>query len=273
MRIRSTKPEFWRSKRIASVDWDARLVLKALESYVDDNGVGKYDLELIVGDTFSRDVIRDPSGTLMRVQACVGTLLQAGLLWKYEDDDQELIYISFWESTQYIQRPAKGRFRRPDGTLAYNESKIGAPNHEPSGALMSPPSLIRGTGEQGNREQDSCASAGAERDSDLAGDFEQWWETYPRKRGKGQALKAYRTARKTATAEDLIDAVASQRATLTAKGPDFVPYPATWLNGQRWLDEIETGTPADEHPYAHLPAPKNWDAIRAEAQASRGGAS
>lgn len=25
MRIRSTKPEFWRSERIASVDWDARL--------------------------------------------------------------------------------------------------------------------------------------------------------------------------------------------------------------------------------------------------------
>ena len=27
MRIRSTKPEFWKSRRIASVDWDARLVL------------------------------------------------------------------------------------------------------------------------------------------------------------------------------------------------------------------------------------------------------
>lgn len=42
VRIRSTKPEFWRSKTIASVSWDARLVLKGLESYVDDDGDGFY---------------------------------------------------------------------------------------------------------------------------------------------------------------------------------------------------------------------------------------
>ncbi|MBN7466111.1 hypothetical protein I3U66_10915, partial [Mycobacteroides abscessus subsp. massiliense] len=47
MRIRSTRPEFWRSKTIAQLDWDVRLVLKGLEAYVDDNGVGKDDIELI----------------------------------------------------------------------------------------------------------------------------------------------------------------------------------------------------------------------------------
>ena len=67
MRIRSTKPEFWRSRTVASVDWAARLVLKGLESYVDDNGVGKDDVELIVSDVFPRDMARNPSRTLARV--------------------------------------------------------------------------------------------------------------------------------------------------------------------------------------------------------------
>ena len=59
MRIRSIKPEFWRSRDIANLNWDARLVFIGLWSYVDDNGVGKdidYD---IIGDLFAADLIKD----------------------------------------------------------------------------------------------------------------------------------------------------------------------------------------------------------------------
>ena len=61
MRIRSIKPEFWRSRDIANLNWDARLVFIGLWSYVDDNGVGKdidYD---IIGDLFAADLIKRPS--------------------------------------------------------------------------------------------------------------------------------------------------------------------------------------------------------------------
>lgn len=81
------------------------------------------------------------------------------------------------------------------------------------------------------------ASAGAERENDAADDFDLWWTLYPRKRGKGQAVKAYRAARKKATAEQLLTSLRSQLAEMTAKGDQFTPYPATWLNGERWLDQ------------------------------------
>lgn len=71
MRIRSTKPEFWRSERIASVNWDARLVLKGLESYVDDNGVGVDDIALIVTDVFPRDMLASPRETVARVSEAI----------------------------------------------------------------------------------------------------------------------------------------------------------------------------------------------------------
>ena len=149
MRIRSTKPEFWRSERIASVDWDARLVLKGLESYVDDNGVGKDDLALIVADVFPRDLSRNPTGTLQKVSEAISALENAGLLWRYEVDGTKLIYIAFWESVQRIEKPTKGRFRRPDGTMNYRESEIRQPF--PEASRNAPGTLRPGTGEQGNR--------------------------------------------------------------------------------------------------------------------------
>ena len=148
MRIRSTKPEFWRSKLIASVSWDARLVLKALESYVDDNGVGEDDINVLVGDCFLHDLIREPSRTLARVSEAISDLHHAGLVWRYEENDRKLLFVSFWETVQRIDKAQSGRNPRPDGTFNYKDSLIrewvATPREE--SLLLAP-----GTGEQGNR--------------------------------------------------------------------------------------------------------------------------
>jgi hypothetical protein len=148
MRIRSTKPEFWRSERVASVSWDARFVLKALESYVDDNGVGRDDLALICGDLFMRDLAREPSRTLARVSEAISELHQAGLLWRYEADGTALLFISFWEQVQRVDKPQAGRNPRPDGTFNYGDSEIRESFANPREASRT---LAPGTGEQGNR--------------------------------------------------------------------------------------------------------------------------
>ena len=98
----------------------------------------------------------------------------------------------------------------------------------------------------------SCASTHVEREAapptteqlaeprerkQLDADWSAWWAAYPRKRGKGQALRAYRTARKKATAEELLTAISQQSKSLTARGAEYCPYPATWLNGERWTDQ------------------------------------
>ena len=152
MRIRSTKPEFWRSKRIASVSWDARLVLKALESYVDDNGVGEDDLGQITGDCFLPDLIREHSRTLARVSEAISELHEAGLVWKYAADGRDLLFISFWESVQRVDKALKGRFPRPDGTLNYKDSII---REQSSAPREDSRNVLPGTGEQGNRGTDT----------------------------------------------------------------------------------------------------------------------
>lgn len=157
MRIRSTKPEFWKSRRITSVSWDARLVLKGLESYVDDNGVGVDDIELIVTDVFPRDMFANGRETVARVSEAISELHQAGLVWRYEGPNDDLLYIAFWEDVQRIDKPGKGRNPRPDGTLNYRDSAIRE-------SVASPPeTLAPGTGEQGNRgtEEQGGASPSA----------------------------------------------------------------------------------------------------------------
>jgi hypothetical protein len=102
--------------------------------------------------------------------------------------------------------------------------------------------------------KNSCASAGAERErDDVAAEFEQWYERYPRKRGRGQALKAYKAARRKADPETLVRAIEQQGPALTARGPEYVPYPATWLNGERWADQPDAAmaTQVRRLPYAH----------------------
>src|SRR5699024_6051912 len=72
-------------------------------------------------------------------------LHQAGLLHRYQSESDHLLYISFWESIQRIDKPGKGRYPRPDGTFNYRDSEIRE-------SVASPPvTLAPGTGEQGNR--------------------------------------------------------------------------------------------------------------------------
>jgi hypothetical protein len=244
VRIRSTKPEFWRSKTIAALPWDVRLVLKGLESYVDDNGVGKDDLPLIAADVFPRDLSANPRDTLARLSEAISILDEGGLVVRYELDGEDLLYIDRWNKQQRIDKPARGRFRRPDGTLEYSEEVDRASYASPRDGLASPPEVLApGTGEQGNRGTgNSCASADAERE------FAEWYESYPRKRGKGQALKAYKAARKKTDAETLLLTLKRQIPALTAKGIEFAPYPATWLNGERWDDEPDGQTVIASEP-------------------------
>jgi hypothetical protein len=145
MRIRSTKPEFWRSGRVASLSWEDRLLLKGLESFVDDNGVGRDDVALIIGDVFSRDMLANPRETVARVSEGLPRIHQAGLIHRYEHRGTRLLYVSFWESIQRIDKPGKGRMPRPDGTFNYGDSDI----RESVASL--PVTLAPGTGEQGNR--------------------------------------------------------------------------------------------------------------------------
>lgn len=73
------------------------------------------------------------------------------------------------------------------------------------------------------------------------GDFDIFYKSYPRKVGKEKAKDAWIKLNPDKTLlETILKAIEVQKETDKWKEEDgkFIPYPATWLNGKRWEDEI-----------------------------------
>lgn len=238
MRIRSTKPEFWRSKTIAAVPWDVRLVLKGLESYVDDNGVGKDDIALIAADVFPRDLSANARDTLARLSEAISTLISAGLVVRYEVDDEALLYIDRWKDIQRIDKPAKGRYPRPDGSFEYSETVNRESYANPRETVASPPeTLAPVTGEQGNRgtEEKSIRSAKPST-PDL---FDEFWAVYPKRVAKVAARRRWDTLiRRGTDPQEIINGAKAYAAQVRGTEPQFIKQPDGWLNAGRWQDEV-----------------------------------
>lgn len=101
---------------------------------------------------------------------------------------------------------------------------------------------------QGEEERDIyCSSSTKPEQSakDVAADFDTFWVAYPRKVGKDRAERAYRAARKRATAAVILAALRSHR---WSEDPQFIPYPATWLNGGHWQDEASSSGAPTRQP-------------------------
>lgn len=72
--------------------------------------------------------------------------------------------------------------------------------------------------------------------------FAEFWAAYPRKANKPAALRAWhKHAPDAPLLGRILSAVVAQRGSpqWVKEGGAFIPYPASWLNGERWNDTIE----------------------------------
>lgn len=70
--------------------------------------------------------------------------------------------------------------------------------------------------------------------------FSDWYSLYPRKVARADAEKMWRRL-SPADQQAAIDALPKHCAKWLHDGTErqYIPHPATWLNGRRWEDEIE----------------------------------
>lgn len=71
--------------------------------------------------------------------------------------------------------------------------------------------------------------------------FAQFWDMYPKKKGKQAAEKAFqKIAPDEALLKTMLNAIEEQKksAEWQKDNGQYIPHPATWLNGRRWEDEI-----------------------------------
>ncbi len=94
-------------------------------------------------------------------------------------------------------------------------------------------------------------------------DFDRFWSAYPRRDNKANALKAWHKAVKKAPAEAII-AAAERFRDWPGRTPQFTAHGSTWLNGERWNDELDPNagrpTPTRQHqPYMNPQDPSIYE--------------
>lgn len=286
-RIRSIKPEFWKSQSIADLkDWRDRLTFIGLWSYVDDNGVGVDSFKLIAAELYGLE--DDPREVRDHTRECLARLAAAGFITRYTHDGKRYIHVTTWDKHQRIDRPNKPRYPLPTDRAAtvlnvaqaaeMDLSGVGTPvvavddsrnTRESVASVHRLEQRNRGTGEKElSAEQLPDAlplelppvDAKPKRATTDTAAFDRWWSTYPRKVGKGDARKAWVKAAKLASVDVLVAAAERYRDDPVRKRaePQFTKHPATWLNGECWHDEPDTAAA----PQQRTPEPAYYRPLR-----------
>lgn len=236
-RIRSLKAEYFDDEDVGRVSRDARLLFLGMWPQADREGRLEDRPARLKVRIFPYD--EDVDGA--RVNGLLDELQAAGFILRYERDGERVIQIRSFVKHQrpHPHEPAsmlpapesREKTRRAvekhDEKLhschpPYQETRDKRPDPEPQIPDPEPPEPDR---------------------------FAVFWDAYPRHVGKQAAERAFEKLHVSdALLEILLAAIGQQKRTpewLKNRG-QFIPHPATWLNGHRWDDEVEVD-PAVAH--------------------------
>lgn len=122
-------------------------------------------------------------------------------------------------------------------------SPLSEPSDEPS--VEPSVSLGQRASSPADRRGDPCASARSgpppPAQPDYPADFEEFWQAYPRKVHKGDALRAWKSTRDVRPPlPRLVDAIERARRSeqWRDEGGRFIPHPGRWLRAHGWADEM-----------------------------------
>lgn len=215
-RIRTIKPDAFTSDSLSSVSVLARWTFAGIWTYCDDEGRGRADARLIKAALYPID----DATTLKQVEKALDELEAISAICRYEVDGKPYLHCPGW-GHQKINRPSESRLpecsRATHGGLSEESLRC-----------------VDGNREQGKEQGSEFAQ---ERVSDSR--FDEFWANYPRKTDKAKAKTAWAKATKTHDPARLIAAAATFAIAKRDTEQRFIPHPTTWLNGERWEDEVD----------------------------------
>ena len=92
-----------------------------------------------------------------------------------------------------------------------------------------------------NNSSSSTSSAYFNNKDIYTSSFQNFWEIYPRRTGKKTALQAWNKINPDNELQKImLDAIERNKQTKQWQSRRFIPHPATWLNQERWNDEVES---------------------------------
>jgi len=161
MRMRAIYPDYWKSPKLANLtgDWEAKHLLAAVWSYVDDNGVGLDNPALIAAECFR---FEDQAITTPRVAAALRRLHEAGHIDRYKEEVEgtalDLIGVCDWKKWQKPDHPSPPRFPQSD---AVKGKRLARGSRAPREKLAAGTGVGDWNTELGDRKNTRASSAGA----------------------------------------------------------------------------------------------------------------
>lgn len=72
--------------------------------------------------------------------------------------------------------------------------------------------------------------------------FQAFWQAYPRRIGKGAARTAFKRAIKFSSGDEIVQGAIAYASHCEEMGTEkqYIPHPSTWLNAERWEDDLES---------------------------------
>lgn len=244
-RIRTIKPEFFRSPSVAHTSPWARLLFIAMWCWADDHGRAEWTPRELLGFAFPHDTeapCNDAEFPRLLTEVACNFSVEF-----YTVGERRFYAITSWEDHQRNERRAKSRFPSPDDPEVAPDKEI----HASSGnavqlhgsSVQTDGKTSAGTGEHRNigTGEEDLAQTGVAVLSDRStptypAAFETFWAIYPIKRGKGKALKAWQRAVKRSS-PDAINAGAQRYKDDPNRDDGYTKYAEGWLNADGWLDE------------------------------------
>lgn len=161
-RIRSVKPDFFTSEKIAALPMSARLTFIGLWTHVDDNGVAADNVRLITAAIWPLE--DDPMEALVRTREDLQRLSEACLIVRYEASGKALLFVKGWDEHQKVSHPGKPRYVRPSQEdiereeaiafmLACDNATLDESSGESPETLANPPETFGPEQGAGSREQ------------------------------------------------------------------------------------------------------------------------
>jgi hypothetical protein len=243
-RIRSIHPGFFTDERLVATSMAARLLFIGLGVIADDKGIFEWKPLTIKMKVFPGDNIE--------VAGLLEELKDADAIRAYEIDGRQYGAIRNFRKFQRPKTP-NDLYPAPNEIRIYVGLDPIISETNPADEVQFPKNgeTFPQKGEKsfqmedgGWRMEDGDILSSLRSDispSPPCEGFDDFWKAYPRKIGKGQARKAWKAAAKKAPPGEIVAALAVQAKRWQQEGrsPEYIPHPTTWLNGERWADEIE----------------------------------
>ncbi len=225
-RARNIKPGFFKNEMLGEMPYEYRLLFIGLWTLADRCGRLEDRPKRIKGELFPYDSLDVDQGLNWLAKG------EDAFILRYEGNGGRYIQILHFEKHQ------SPHFREQASTIpAPGIGEAGTMEAQLNPHSLIPDTLIPDSLTTAVKAKRSRGSEGKPRGE--AEGFNAFWTAYPRKVAKQNAMKAWQKLNPAQPLQAIIlQAVESQKASgqWQREGGQFIPYPATWLNGQRFED-------------------------------------